>query len=282
MTTLYASYTDASSAERAAGALLDQGAASVDISIVAATASQTNIADMSDSKAIRAEEGAKTGLSTTTSNDAAIGAAKGAGIGVGVATLAVLSSMLVPGLGLVIGGGALAIALAGGAATVVAGGIAGGVYGYLRDQGIPEEEATEYNSHFLRGGAILEVCVPTGSLTSGQVEGILSKYGARNVAAFTTSRTTVSDLQPEPPDMPFRTFEPTSLPPVSASEVAAASTRVKRVIEASTGESRIVADVPGHISVDPVTGEVSVTERKLVVRDEQPINEEKLDKVQPY
>src|SRR5205085_9990716 len=81
---------------------------------------------------------AKTGLSTTTPADAGVGAAKGAGIGLGVGVLAALASIFVPGFGLVAGGGALATAIAGAVGTTAAGAIAGGVHGYLKDQGVPE------------------------------------------------------------------------------------------------------------------------------------------------
>lgn len=52
-----------------------------------------------------AVEGAERGITTTTGADAAVGAAKGAGIGLGIGALAALASVMVPGIGIVVGGG---------------------------------------------------------------------------------------------------------------------------------------------------------------------------------
>ena len=70
---------------------------------------------------------AKHGISTTTPEDAGEGAVKGTGIGLGVGILASLAALTVPGVGLVLGGGALAAALGATALTAGAGAIAGGV-----------------------------------------------------------------------------------------------------------------------------------------------------------
>src|ERR1044072_7730332 len=148
MSTLYASFTDASAAERAVGALLDQGAVAEDLSIVANEAYNSVRAVNANVRAMEAENSAKGGISTTTPADVAVGAVKGAGIGLGVGVAAALVSIFVPGLGLIMGGGALATALAGGAATMLAGSAAGGVVGYLRDQGVPDELATRYSTDF--------------------------------------------------------------------------------------------------------------------------------------
>ena len=107
---------------------------------------------------------AKTGLSTTTPRDARVGATKGAGIGLGVGVLAGLASLFIPGIGLVLGGGALAAAIGAAVGTTVAGAVAGGVYGYLKDQGVPEAAATAFTQTLEQGGAILTVHVPSGNV----------------------------------------------------------------------------------------------------------------------
>ena len=97
--------------------------------------------------------------------------------------LAACASVFVPGVGLVAGGGALAAALVGTAAAVGGGAIVGGVYGYLVDQGVPEELATEYRDTVLGGGVI--VIVNFGpEIDRIEVEGLLSKYDALNVNRF--------------------------------------------------------------------------------------------------
>ena len=47
-----------------------------------------------------------------------------------------IAALFVPGVGWVLGGGALASAIVGAAAATAAGAAAGGVYGYLKDQGL--------------------------------------------------------------------------------------------------------------------------------------------------
>ncbi len=127
---------------------------------------------------------AKIGLSTTTPADAGSGAAKGAGIGLGLGILAALASVAVPGFGLVFGGGALALAIAGAAATTAAGAITGGVFGYLKDQGMPEQAARAYEQVYEQGGAILAVQTPSANVDRTTIEGILAKYGATSVNTY--------------------------------------------------------------------------------------------------
>lgn len=132
----------------------------------------------------KTENTAKHGLSTTTSGDAAVGAAKGAGIGLGVGIIAALAAIFIPGVGLVIGGGALATAVAAAVGTTVAGAVVGGVDGYLIDQGVPQEAAIDYNHAYENGGAVLAVHVPSNSVDEFTVQSILAKYNASNVSTY--------------------------------------------------------------------------------------------------
>jgi hypothetical protein len=129
---------------------------------------------------------AKSGISTTTGADAGSGALKGGAIGLGVGAIAALTALFVPGIGIVIGGGALAAALGGAAATAGAGAAAGAVVGYLKDQGVEERVAVEYGEHFERGGSILTVHVPSNDVDEARVREVLSKYGAANVSDYPT------------------------------------------------------------------------------------------------
>jgi hypothetical protein len=261
MSTLYASFLDASAAESAAGALLDHGASAADISIVANEAYNSVRAVNANVKAIDAETDAKSGISTTTPGDVAVGAVKGAAIGLGVGAAAVLASVFVPGLGLVLGGGAIATALAGGAATVLAGSAAGGVVGYLVDQGVPEDFASRYNAHFLQGGAILAVAIPTGAMTTGEVEGMLVKYGAMNIATYNSSNVLIDDPAVQHVQVPLNVGNPNIDPIATTAAVAVDSvaavpveTHTHEVIDAATGESRLVTTQVEATIVDPVTG----------------------------
>lgn len=133
------------------------------------------------------ETSAKQGISTTTPADAGAGAIKGTGVGLGVGALAALASMFIPGVGLVVGGGALAAALGAMAATAGAGAAAGAVYGYLKDQGMDEPVAKAYDRVVSEGGVLMGVSVPSGNLNEGEVRLILEKYGAAGINAFERS-----------------------------------------------------------------------------------------------
>jgi len=218
--TIYASFADAALAEKAAGALLDYGVRNEDISLVSRDRGEENREDVDETRrdytahsatlaereagtttwtdrdsnttAIdhttgehdKTEKAAKQGISTTTPGDAAAGAAKGAGIGLGVGILAALASIIVPGFGLVAGGGALATAIAGAAGTTAAGAIAGGVHGYLKDQGVPDQVAVDYDHAVKNGGALLAVTVPSNNVDEATCREILAKYQASNVNTY--------------------------------------------------------------------------------------------------
>ena len=88
---------------------------------------------------------------------------------------------MIPGFGLVIGGGAPATALATAAGTVAAGAVAGGVTGFLKDQGVDESVARSYEEAIKNGGALVGVNVPSKNLTQVDAEKILQKYGVVSV-----------------------------------------------------------------------------------------------------
>ena len=204
--TVYATFADASLAVKAVGALLDHGARNEDISVIsrepisaenrdtweARTAddgpavSHTTSIDHTTGQGDKVEETAKQGISTTTAADAMAGAAKGAGIGAGVGVAAALASIFIPGFGLVAGGGPLAIALAGAAGATAAGAVAGSVHGYLKDQGVPEESAMDYDRAYKSGWALVTVHVPSGEVDLATATDILSKYHGSSVDTFDT------------------------------------------------------------------------------------------------
>ncbi len=130
------------------------------------------------------EGAAKSGISVTTPGDAASGAAKGAGWGLGLGVIAGIASLAVPGVGLVLGGGALATAIAGAVGATVAGAAAGGVTGYLKDQGVPDAVAVDYDKTIQQGGAMLAVIVPSNNVDGTEAEQILRKYGASKVDVY--------------------------------------------------------------------------------------------------
>ncbi|HWD37986.1 MAG TPA: hypothetical protein VG944_04005 [Fimbriimonas sp.] len=176
LSTIYSSFETPQMAEKAAGALMDYGVKADHLSIIFPNGYSTN-----DGKhtmtADEAESSAEKGITTTTGGDAASGAAKGAGIGLGVGILAGLASVLVPGVGIVLGGGALALALGGTAASTAAGAVAGGVTGYLKDQGVPDVQAETYEQVLRGGGAIVSVMPEYDKVSQSEIMGVLAKYG---------------------------------------------------------------------------------------------------------
>mgnify|MGYP000930956673 CR=1 FL=1 len=169
--TLHASFADAAMAEKAMGALMDHGADKLDVSGFFPEDYETP-----DVHEVQAN--VEHGITTTTPADAAAGAAKGAGIGLGVGAVAALASLVIPGFGIVAGGGALATALMAMAGTAAGGAISGGVAGFLQDQGIPEKVALDSEAALKNGRAVVVAKCPTGKMSEGDVTEILVKYGA--------------------------------------------------------------------------------------------------------
>ncbi len=136
-------FPDRDSAERAYQGAVERGYKQDDINLV-----------MSDETRNR-QFGSEQGRTTELGNKAAEGAGVGAGIGgtvgaIAAAVAAVGTSLVVPGLGLVLAG-PVAAALAGAGA----GGAAGGLIGALIGWNIPEERVKEYETGIKQGGILL-------------------------------------------------------------------------------------------------------------------------------
>lgn len=112
--------------------------------------------------------------------EVAKGVAKGAGIGLGVGAVAAAATLLIPGIGFIIGGGALAAAVAALAAGAGTGAIAGGMAGFLHEHGLPDGTARKYAEVYDGGGAILAVTLARPELRQ-TVEDVLSASGAQMV-----------------------------------------------------------------------------------------------------
>ena len=132
-------FRDRASAERAYDCLADRGYARDDVTLM-----------MSDETRRTHFAGAETEPGSKTMEGAGIGAGIGGAIGAVLAGLAAVgSSLVLPGIGLVVAG-PVAAALAGAGA----GGLAGTVVGALIGAGIPEERVAHYEEG-IKGGAIL-------------------------------------------------------------------------------------------------------------------------------
>jgi hypothetical protein len=252
--TIYATFLDAASAERAVGALLDHGVRKEDVSVISshdpdilrpldpsnaeigyepilgyspslgAVAVPTVYTDVRGGRtpaenlvdpetqnfeapetvkaandntqsgdeeaagrntAAETEDTGKYGITVTTAADAEAGAKKGAAWGAGVGIVAGLAALVLPGVGIVYGGGALAIAIAAAAGTTVAGAAAGALTGYLVDQGVATHLAERYGEAAKGGGALVAVTVPSGPLLEEHVDFLLRKYEAAEITSVT-------------------------------------------------------------------------------------------------
>lgn len=184
MTTTFFSFDLTENAERFVAAVIDNGAAAGDISVIA-------YPGVLDKDGAEIAKTAESGISTTTPQDAGMGAAAGATVGLGVGALAGLASLFIPGFGLVVGGGALATAIAGAAATVGAGAVAGGITGYLRDLGVEGDVPEDFENDYKGGKIIVGVSYREDGIDSETLYTLGRKYHASRVSHEMPTRTAV-------------------------------------------------------------------------------------------
>jgi hypothetical protein len=136
-------FRDRDSAERAYNALPARGYTERDV----------NLAMSEDTRKRYFADGSTTELGNKAAEGAGVGGAVGATVGaIAGAIAAVGTSLVIPGLGLVIAGPAAA-ALAGAGA----GGVTGGIIGALVGWGIPEERVKHYERGIKEGGIVMGV-----------------------------------------------------------------------------------------------------------------------------
>jgi uncharacterized protein YjbJ (UPF0337 family) len=137
-------FRDRESAERAYNSAISRGYTHDDVNVM--MSDQTRDSWFSDSDA-------DTGLGSKAMEGAGTGSAIGGTLGAIIAGIAAIgTSVLIPGLGLVVAG-PLAAALAGAGA----GGLTGGLIGALVGSGIPEDRAREYEEGIKNGGLVMGV-----------------------------------------------------------------------------------------------------------------------------
>lgn len=137
-------FNDRASAERAYSALENRGYTRDDVNLI-----------MSDEARNRhfAEDSVNTELGSKALEGAGVGSAIGGTLGAIIAGVAAIgTSLVLPGLGLIVAG-PLAAALAGAGA----GGLTGGLIGALVGSGIPEEHAAVYENGIKDGGIYMGV-----------------------------------------------------------------------------------------------------------------------------
>lgn len=138
-------FNDRDSAERAYDTLSTRGYGKEDVSLL--------MSDDTRKRYFSGDGNLETELGSKAAEGAGIGAGIGGTIGAVLAGVAAMGTTLVlPGLGLVVAG-PLAAAIAGAGA----GGITGGLLGALIGAGIPEERVKHYEEGIQRGGILMGV-----------------------------------------------------------------------------------------------------------------------------
>lgn len=162
---VFGTFRDRDSAESAYSSLTSRGYSHNDINLLMSDETRKKyFSDKDTELGSKAAEGASAG--------AAIG---GATLGILGALAAVGTSVMVPGLGLVLAG-----PLVTGLAGAGAGGIAGGLIGALVGSGIPEEHAKLYENDVKQGGIVMGV-TPRNEEDSSYFQNEWKKYNAQNI-----------------------------------------------------------------------------------------------------
>ena len=148
--------------------LLDSGYASSEINVLMSDATRSHYYWTENKAPVQAKTEAAEGVGV----GGAIGTAVGAAL---AAVLAIGTTVVVPGLGLVIAG-PIAAAFAGGGAGAVAGGIIGGLIGL----GIPEPDARAYQEALRDGGLVLGV-VPHNADEARVLQALFEELHGENI-----------------------------------------------------------------------------------------------------
>jgi hypothetical protein len=139
------SFRDRKSAERAYNQLKERGYTDEEINIV--------MSDATRSKYFDKENEVETDMGNKAMEGAGKGSAIGGALGAAAGIIAAIgTSLVIPGLGLVIAG-----PIAAGLAGAGAGGVTGGIVGALVGAGIPKERAEKYEHRIKEGDIVLGV-----------------------------------------------------------------------------------------------------------------------------
>jgi len=160
-------FRDRTKASQAYNWLGQNGYTSNEINVLMSDESRTHYSAETGSPIKPGDHGVE-GVATGGTIGTVIGATLGAIAAIG-------TSVLVPGLGIVVAG-PLVAALAGGGAGAVTGGLVGGLIGL----GVPESNASAYEKVLKEGGVVIGV-TPRDSKARGEIEDKFKELGADNV-----------------------------------------------------------------------------------------------------
>jgi hypothetical protein len=176
-------YPSALDAERAVNALIEDGFASADVSVL-----------MPDTESTRAFAHRK---ETKAPEGATAGATAGGIVGGTLGVLVALGSLAIPGVGPLIAAGPLVAGLAG----VGAGGAVGGLLGAMIGAGVPEYEAKRYAGRVKDGGVLLSVHAETDGEVLRAKE-VLRATGADDIATKGEAGVSRADADADRRDRP--------------------------------------------------------------------------------
>jgi hypothetical protein len=138
-------FRDRESAERAYGSLESRGYSKDDVNLL--------MSDETRKKYFSDKDAGDTELGSKALEGAGVGSAIGGTVGAVLAAIAAIgTSVILPGLGLIVAG-----PIAAGLAGAGAGGLTGGLVGALVGSGIPEDRAREYERGIKEGGIVMGV-----------------------------------------------------------------------------------------------------------------------------
>ena len=172
MKMIVAIYESLDLADQAVSNLIQHGFSIDDISLISGG---TLAKSSPDEPRFQTSEANSSGEVHAAGAGAVLGGLSGLLVGLGV--------IFIPGIGPVLAGGPLAVAL-----TTLAGAAAGGVIGALVESGVPEEEAHDFVESMRRGGVLVTVC--TDDLRAAEARQILDNQ-------YPTEVEQVSKLWPE-------------------------------------------------------------------------------------
>lgn len=166
-------FNDRDSAERAYQSISSRGYGSDDTNVI--------MSDATRDKFYPAGSEHSSALADKTLEDAGKGAAIGGTLGAIIAGIAAIgTSVLLPGLGLIVAG-----PLAAGLMGAGAGGLTGGLIGALVGHGVPKEHAAEYEEGIKNGGVFMGVN-PRNDEDAAYFHNEFNNHGATNVHAVGT------------------------------------------------------------------------------------------------
>ena len=173
-TSVFAIYSNRSTAEKAVSGLMNAGFAAADISVLL----PENLGDreIGTEKNTKAPEGATAGAGT------------GAVLGGALGLLAGIGALAIPGVGPLIAAGPIMATLAG----IGAGGAVGGFAGALIGAGIPEYEAKRYEGILQKGGILLSVHCATSDEID-RAKHALKATGGEDIASTSESSVSAKD-----------------------------------------------------------------------------------------